>query len=147
MALCLGAGKRWLLPSPRETIQALLEISVALHKSAYFLKSASSSKVQARVRFWTSGCHIFSSSLRGQTAFPPWKRHFEVSPLEDTATFPHGRCQRKTAFPHSARFSTDGSEQGSANFFSNGPESKYSQLYQPPRLCRDYSAWPQWREI
>lgn len=66
VVLCLGVGNKWLRPSPRETIQVLLEISVALHKSAYILESASSSKVQARVRFWTSGCHIFSSSLPGQ---------------------------------------------------------------------------------
>lgn len=92
--------------SPKEAIHALLEISIVLHKSANFLKSASSSKVQAGMGSRTSGCHTLSRSLprqrflllgkaQGKQVSPFEKTLLSVS-SEDTTPFPPRRQQRKT---------------------------------------------------
>ena len=71
--------------SSQETIQAFLGISILLHKSADFLKSASSSK-KAGWGVWRSQPQQLSDTVSEKTQA---NRLSSLMHLEDTAAFSH----------------------------------------------------------
>lgn len=138
------------LTYPQETIPALLAISVALCKTAQFLKSAPSSKMWAGMVSWTFGCHTSADLGWGKRSLLQGKGRANSLPSEALRTLlPSFRGETgEKALVHSFSLVLWW-RQEATNSSCKGPESEYPQLW--PTIWSLSQRWQQlqmiWKQL